>query len=458
MFTSASASSSPVTVRRDLFSSVCDAGAYSVMVGMAENYFGAYALALGLGSAGAGLMVTLPVLLGSLLQLATPWGVRKIGSHKLWIVAAIFLQVACLLAMPLAGLARLASNHALAAVIAFAAATVYWATQFSAGGPWNTWMEELVPLRIRTRFFACRQRTSQICLLSGFVIGGLALQFGRRIGHELLVFTAIFLVAAICRLASGCFMARQSEPSRGKVQEAGVSLSQIFGRGGSRYGGNILIYLLAMQVAVQISGPYFTPFMLKQQQWSYVTYMLLIGISFLGKVLALPAWGRVGQRVGANGLMWIGGLAIVPLAGLWLLSDLVSDRSLHVAGFEIPGPVICIGCIQLLSGINWAAYELAMALIFLHGIPREQRTSLLTLYHFGNSAAMVVGAVISLSVFQFLGEGHETYMTIFVLSSVMRFCMVPLLARVREPAPAVAHIAPGEATVAVAEAEAAAAA
>src|SRR5689334_1991421 len=82
-------------LRRDLCASVWDAGAYSVMVGIAETYFGAFALALGLGSAGAGLMVTLPVLLGSMLQLVTPWGVLRLGSHKKWIVSAIFIQVGC---------------------------------------------------------------------------------------------------------------------------------------------------------------------------------------------------------------------------------------------------------------------------------------------------------------------------------------------------------------------------
>ena len=106
-----------------------------------------------------------------MLQLCTPWGVRKVGSHKHWIVAAIAVQVGCLLLLPVAGLA---SATTVATVIAFGAVTCYWAMQFSAGGPWNTWMEELVPLRVRTRFFACRQRTSQICLLAGFVIGGLA--------------------------------------------------------------------------------------------------------------------------------------------------------------------------------------------------------------------------------------------------------------------------------------------
>jgi MFS family permease len=416
-------------LRRDLYASVWDAGAYSVMVGIAESYFGAFALALGLGSAGAGLMVTLPVLLGSMLQLCTPWGLRHVGSHKQWIVTAIFVQVACLLALPLAGLASVKS---VATVMAFGAATLYWAMQFSCGGPWNTWMEELVPLRVRTRFFACRQRTSQICLLAGFVIGGLALQYGRAHEAELIVFAAIFFVAAACRSVSGGFMARQSESSSRKAIAEQMSLVQLVTKRGSIPGGRLIVYLLAMQVAVQVSGPYFTPFMLKQERWSYVTYMLMIGLCFLGKALSLPLWGRIGQRIGATRLMWIGGLAIVPISGMWLVSDALAGMHVTIGGLEIPVAVVWIAFNQLVSGMTWAAYELAMALLFLHGIPRRQRTAMLTVYHFGNSAAMVVGALIGLGVFQILGEGHNTYMTLFVMSSVLRLCMVPLLMRVRE--------------------------
>ena len=131
--------------------------------------------------------------------------------------------------------------------------------------------------------------------------------------------------------------------------------------------------------------------------------------------------------------MWIGGLTIVPLSGCWLASDLFSGIAWTIGGVEISAQILCIAAIQFISGITWAAYELAMALLFLHGIPRQQRTSLLTLYHFGNSVAMVLGGLIGLAVLRLLGEGHGTYMTLFLLSSVMRLAMVPLLMRVREP-------------------------
>jgi MFS family permease len=406
------------------------------MVGMGESYFSAYALALGLGPTAAALMVTLPVLMGATLQLATPWGVRKVGSHKRWVVAGIMTQVACLLMLPLA----VVFVNTAAAMIAFGAVAFYWAAGLAGNPAWNTWMEELVPLRVRTRFFACRQRTAQFCVLSAFVLGGLALQLGRSSGRELLVFTAIFLVAALSRFISGCFVASQSEPSRGKmIEEERVSFWDLFATGGKTAGGGLVVYLLAMQVAVQISGPYFTPFLLKQEELSYFTYMVLIGLGFAGKVIASPMWGRVGQRIGAVRLLWAGGLAIVPISGLWIFSDYFATTELRfslpfapsLGTLAIPGQVLYLSGVQILSGTSWAAYELAMVLMFLHGIPRKQRTSMLTLYNFGNSAAMVMGGLIGALVLRSFGESHNTYLLLFMLSSCVRLAMVPLLARVK---------------------------
>src|SRR5256885_12819042 len=37
------------------------------------------------------------------------------------------------------------------------------------------------------------------------------------------------------------------------------------------------------------------------------SYMVLVGIGYLGKVIALPLWGRVAHYAGARRLLWIGG-------------------------------------------------------------------------------------------------------------------------------------------------------
>ena len=49
--------------------------AFSVMVGCGETYFAAFALALGFGPVASGMVATLPVLVGAVIQLAAPLAV-----------------------------------------------------------------------------------------------------------------------------------------------------------------------------------------------------------------------------------------------------------------------------------------------------------------------------------------------------------------------------------------------
>jgi hypothetical protein len=151
--------------------------------------------------------------------------------------------------------------------------------------------------------------------------------------------------------------------------------------------------------------------MLNKLQLSYLQYMLLLGTAFVGKIVALPWFGAYAKRAGAGRLLWIGGIGIVPVAAWWLLSR---DFSYLLV-------------VQVFSGVVWAAYELAMMLLFFEAIPRNHRVRVLTLYNFGNSAAMAAGALIGAALIRFLGDGTSTYLTLFAISSLGRATTLVLL-------------------------------
>src|SRR6185436_13393655 len=94
----------------------------------------------------------------------------------------------------------------------FASVALYWGAGLAAGPAWNTWMETVVPFRVRAPFFASRTRLGQAGVLLGFLAGGISLQYGKHIGALLPAFAAIFAVAAVCRFFSARFLACQSEP------------------------------------------------------------------------------------------------------------------------------------------------------------------------------------------------------------------------------------------------------
>lgn len=393
-------------LRRDLRCVISDGASFSVMVGLGETYLPAFALAAGLSGVATGLIAVLPMLAGALLQLGSPAAVRWLGSHRRWVVWCAAVQAASFLPLFL-----MAASGWIPAAAVFLAATIYWGAGLATGPAWNTWIGRIVPSRIRANFFARRTRVSQAGVLVGFLLGGLALQWGSNYDRELLTFAGLFAVAGLCRTISAVFLYRQSEPAQrlhGHRSVGPLELLRRTWRGGDSC---LLLYLLCVQVAVQISGPFFTPFMLGHLQMSYTEYVLLLGAAFGAKIIALPALGRIAKRAGARRLLWLGGCGIVPVAACWLVAD----------------SFYYLFAVQLLSGFAWAAYELAMFLLFFETIHEEERTSVLTTFNVGNALAMVFGSLLGGALLAWLGEETTSYYVVFAASSATRLAALIVL-------------------------------
>ncbi|MBM4004042.1 MAG: MFS transporter [Planctomycetes bacterium] len=397
-------------LRRDLLASIIDGGLFSLMVGLGETYLPAFILALDeRDEIAAGLVTAVPMVTGALLQLLTPWLVRRIGSHKRYVVASAATQAASLMLLPIA-----AWWGADASWLVFLAASIYWGAGLGTSAAWNTWIEGMVPRRVRTRFFARRVRVSQSCVLLGFLAGGFSLQYARHTPWAMAAFSAVFVVAATCRFASAYFLTLQTEPRHARVRERYVTIRELSSGRKGESSARLLGYLFVVQAVVYFSGPYFAPFMLKQLEMDYQIYAVLSGVTFLGKVLALPVWGRVAHYAGPRRLLWIGGLGIIPISGLWCIS-----RNLgFLAGLQFTG------------GVAWAAYELAMFLMFFETIPREERTSVLTVYNLGNALAQVSGAFVGALFLVWQRRTPESYLWLFFLSSVGRAAALWFLAQI----------------------------
>ena len=155
----------------------------------------------------------------------------------------------------------------------------------------------------------------------------------------------------------------------------------------TRSGRRLLVYLVAVQACVQISGPFFAPYMLKQLGFGYFEYVFLVSIAFLSRIVAVTKWTAIAHRFGAATLLWIGSIGLVPLSSLWIVSP----------------SIVWLSFAQVCSGIAWAAYELGFFLLFFETIPASRRTKMLTYYNLGNTVAMFVGASIGAVLLNRLG-------------------------------------------------------
>lgn len=395
-----------VSLRGNLRCMTGDGLFHALMQGMGETYLPAFVLLIGMGEVASGLISSVPMLAGAILQLLTPWGVGKLGSHKRWVVACAAIQ-----GLSFFPLAFGALTGAISAWQVFAIAAIYWGFGMATAPAWNTWAETIVPGRIRPGYFANRTRICQTGILVGFVVGGLSLQWTKSYGNPMNAFLGLFLAAGVCRLLSAYCLSRQSESAAVSASirdRRKISFRDFLTRVRSGGPERLLACLMSIQMMVYVAGPYFNPFMLKQLGFSYRDYVVLIAASFLSKALSMTILGGLARRLGSHRLLWIGAAGIVPLSGMWVFSS--SYWYLLV--------------VQLAGGFFWAAYELALALLLFELIPRSERTGVLTIYNAGNAFAMVIGSLIGGAILQLLGERHETYLVIFSVSSLGRFVML----------------------------------
>lgn len=397
-------------LRKDLRASLGDAAAFGGMVGLGETYLPAFVLAVGLGELTAGLIASVPLVAGGIMQTVSPSAIRRLGSHKRWVVLCASVQALTFVPLLLAAwFGRISS----AAVLVVAA--IYWAAGLATGPAWNTWIGTIVPPAVRSRFFAVRTRASQAAVFLGLLLGGLALHIAHGRNQETIAFAGLFVAAGLCRLVSVWMLSRQSEPEPIPANMRTIPWRDVFNHLRRGSGGRLLVYLAAMQASVQMAGPFFAPFMFEKLNLTYAEFVALISVAFLAKIMALPMWGKLAHEIGARRLLWIGGIGIAPLSAGWLVSQQFS----------------WLIVLQLVGGVTWAAYELAFFLLFFESIAAEERTSTLTIFNLINTMAWVGGSLLGGALLFYFEASYHGYLCVFGLSSVGRCLTLVLLARSR---------------------------
>lgn len=390
-----------------------DGVAFSLMIGVGESYIALFALALGFGDIAAGLIATAPMLVGAVLQLATPAAVGWLNSHKRWVVLCAALQAASFVPLISGALAG-----SMSPIVLYATTALYWGLGMATSPAWNSWAETLVPRGLRATYFARRSRWSNVALLGGLALGAATLRGSAETDYALEPYALVFGFALVARVISACFLSRQNESKPVEIGETRISphaIREHLARGAH---GRLLAYLLVFQFSVWSAAPFFTPYMLGPLMLDPAGFAILTGVAFAARIAALPVLGRVARDSGTRRLLWLGSAGIVPLPLLWLVSD-------HFAWLLL---------VQIAAGFAWAAYELAAFLSFFEHIPRRARTSILSVYNLANATAIVAGSCVGGLVLE-LADTNGYYL-LFSLSASARFLSLVLLRGVADVVPA----------------------
>ncbi len=349
------------------------------------------------------------MLCGGILQLVSLYALPRVGSYKRWIVTGVAFQAAVFIPMIIA-----ACVGSLPAWAFFLIISCYWGSGLSSAPAWNAWISHIVPNKIRSRYFAKRTRVIQIATLIGFLGGGWWLSYMQASNQILMGYAVLFSLALSARFASAYFLdSHRTSAADDFAPPRSTSLWQSWNSVSpkARY---LIVYLVCMQAFVQFSGPYFIPFMMKQLGYGYDAFVTVLASAFIFKAASMTLWGRVARKYGSQGLLWIGGLGLLPLSTLWVFSD----------------NWLWLIFVQALSGILWSAYELAFFLMFLDYIPQRRRADMLSIYYLANSIAHCCGALAGGWWIAYQGTNVAAYHGVFLISALGRVACLFLLWKV----------------------------
>lgn len=418
--------------RRNLRLSTRDGAWYCIMLGFGEANIVLFGSLVGLKDIWLALLAGVPPVLGAALGLFTPRLVQSHRSHKRWMVRSAMVQGSAFAVLALAAIFGQLPAPALFAIV-----IIYWAANLSCGATWNTLISTLVPPRIRARYFSRRSPALNLAQVAAVFLGGWILQLKSSPADALIIIAALFFIAFLARACSAYNLALHTELEPMPAGYRIVGTRELLGRFASGAGGRVLIYRLAVQIALNASTPFVVPYLLfhKGLQTDYIMFGLLTGVLTLAKAVAVPLWGRIAHNHGPRALLRIGGLAIIPIPALWLFSD----HTLYIVA------------IQILAGLSLAAYELATMLVLFETIDENERTSVLAKFNLADTAAIAIGSLIgafSMNVLSRFGPeiapriaelvplfaSAPPYAWVFLVATLLRLLTLPLLGRVPRPA------------------------
>jgi len=187
------------------------------------------------------------------------------------------------------------------------------------------------------------------------------------------------------------------------------------------------LFFAAMQFAVAIASPFFTLYMLRDLEFSYVAFMFNTAASVCVQFLTLSRWGRLSDLFGNRLILVTTGLVIPFLPTLWLVST----------------SYYYLLAVQALSGLVWAGFTLSATNSVFDLTPRTRRATLMAVHNVVAATAVFAGAMVggwlgtrlpeTLTLFGMTWAWLTPLYGVFIVSTIARLAVALLfLPRLRE--------------------------
>lgn len=401
-------------VRQSLRNSFIDGIFASAMLGFSEQYITPFALALKATSAQIGMLAAFPSILSALVQLKSADVAEHFKSRLKLITTFVFFHA--FMFIPIALVPFLFKENRVFWLILFVALMA----SFNAfpGPAWTSLMSDHIPSKSRGKYFGWRNRIlGTITVASAFLAGFILNIFGKE---KLTGFVIILLLASLARFISWSYLRKMYEPVMKIKKEHYFTFWEFIRRFKESNFAKFVFFVASISFAVNMSGPFFAVYMLRDLNFSYATYTVISIAATISTLTAMGIWGRHADVVGNMKVIRFTSL-FVPFAPiLWFFSH----------------NVVYLVLVQIFAGFFWAGYNLSVFNFVYDSVTPEKRTRCVSYLNVINGSAICIGSLLGGFLAKNLPPifGYRLF-SLFLLSGGLRAIFVvsilPMIKEVR---------------------------
>lgn len=375
--------------------------AASIMQASIDEYLIPLGLFLGATPMDIGFLVAIPHLLGSLSQF---WAVKAVdfcGSRLRFLVRASIAQALFLLPIALFPLFHFPSRIlALIFVV-----TLFRILANLITTVWGSLASDYLAPEERGKYFGWRSRIIGVAGMATTVLAGILLNSFKAVSAAI-GFAILFATTAGARFVSSKFMSQMQDVPEQKDPADRFTFLMFLRRFRQSNFVKFVFYVASITFATTLAAPYFSVYMLKDLQFSYLTYMFIHMGAVMASLVSFPIWGKHADRIGNAKILTTTSLLIPVIPFLWLFSS----------------NIFYLFAIEIFAGFVWGGFNLCSLNFIYDAVSPGKRVRCLGYFSLINGVATFMGAGLGGYLAERLPMLHGSrILMLFVISGILRF-------------------------------------
>ncbi|MFH1072455.1 MAG: MFS transporter [Nanoarchaeota archaeon] len=375
--------------------SIYDASYFSITTGAGETFLTPFAIALGATTQIISYLASVPLLASSFIQLFAARVINTVKNRKKVILINAFLQG--VLWLPIFFLPLITKNVWML-VILF---SLYALLGGFITPAWNSLIGDLVPEEERGKYFGRRSRIAGFVAFLAVLFAGGVLQLFEKydlFGYGVWFgFFIIFFVSMIARFVSLHYLKMHYEPPYNITKKDEFHFVDFLARMRYTNFGRFVIFRSLMAFSAMIAAPFFAVYILRDLQYDYFSFTLVIMASVVMSFLTMVYWGKYIDRFGNKKILVISGILIPVIPFLYIVFKSV--------------PLLMFA--EIISGFAWGGFNLATFNFIFDNVSPQKRARCVAYFN------------VIFGVFVFLGSIVGNYIITHIEISI--FHLTPIL-------------------------------